>query len=67
MQLTPIFDTGSRSLFIAGPCSAESEEQVLTTAQQLSRTKYVHLFRCGIWKPRSSPNTFEGIGATALP
>ena len=54
-------------MFIAGPCSAESEEQVLTTARQLSQAKYIHLFRCGIWKPRSSPNTFEGIGEAALP
>ncbi|MBC5993557.1 chorismate mutase [Pontibacter cellulosilyticus] len=51
-------------LKIAGPCSAESEAQVMQTAQALAGK--VHLFRAGIWKPRSRPNTFEGIGYKGL-
>jgi len=53
--------------FIAGPCSVESKEQVLKTAQLLLENSKIDLFRCGIWKPRSSPNSFEGIGEKALP
>jgi len=56
-----------KSKIIAGPCSAESREQVLKTAQLLSESTNIDLFRCGIWKPRSSPNSFEGMGEKALP
>lgn len=55
-----------RPFVIAGPCSAESEEQVMTTAQQLSE-KGCHIFRAGIWKPRTKPGGFEGNGEAALP
>jgi chorismate mutase len=51
---------------IAGPCSAESEEQVLSTAQFLKETKKVSLFRAGIWKPRTRPGSFSGAGTKAL-
>lgn len=54
-----------RPLVIAGPCSAETEEQVMQTAAALKKLD-VHLFRAGIWKPRSRPNTFEGIGQQGL-
>ena len=57
----------NRPLIIAGPCSAESEEQVLATAQALASTGKVDIFRAGVWKPRTKPNTFEGVGAEALP
>jgi chorismate mutase len=53
-------------LLIAGPCSAESREQVLETALQLSEKPMISLFRCGVWKPRSSPHSFEGCGEQAL-
>jgi chorismate mutase len=53
-------------LIIAGPCSAESEEQVLTTAHELSKIPSVKVFRAGIWKPRTRPNYFEGIGKVGL-
>lgn len=56
-----------RPLIIAGPCSAESEEQLLTTAKALAATGKVDVLRAGIWKPRTKPGTFEGIGADALP
>lgn len=51
---------------IAGPCSAESREQVLQTAQALQQLP-VRLFRAGVWKPRTRPGHFEGMGAVALP
>ncbi len=54
-----------RKLIIAGPCSAESEEQVLQTARELSRIK-IDVLRAGIWKPRTMPGTFEGVGAIGL-
>jgi chorismate mutase len=51
---------------IAGPCSAESREQVVETAQQLVGSGRIDMFRCGVWKPRSSPNSFQGRGEEAL-
>ncbi|MDH8700826.1 chorismate mutase [Dysgonomonadaceae bacterium PH5-43] len=54
-----------RPLLIAGPCSAESEEQVLTTARELHRNG-VKVYRAGIWKPRTKPGGFEGIGVQGL-
>ncbi len=53
-------------LTIAGPCSAETEEQVLEIAHQLKHSK-VTIFRAGVWKPRTRPGGFEGIGKKALP
>ncbi len=54
-------------LIIAGPCSAESEEQCLMIAKKLKAANQTHLFRAGVWKPRTRPNSFEGIGVKALP
>lgn len=51
---------------IAGPCSAESEDQVLLTASFLKSTGKVNLFRAGVWKPRTRPGTFNGVGVKAL-
>lgn len=56
-----------RPVIIAGPCSAESEEQVLNTAIQLKATGKVDILRAGIWKPRTRPNSFEGVGTDGLP
>jgi chorismate mutase len=56
-----------RPLIISGPCSAETEEQVLETAQRLAKTGQVDMLRAGIWKPRTKPGMFEGIGAKGLP
>ena len=56
-----------RPLIISGPCSAETEEQVLDTARRLAATGMVDLLRAGIWKPRTRPDTFEGVGVKALP
>jgi chorismate mutase len=55
-----------RPLVMAGPCSAETEEQVLGTARQLKEIG-IQIFRAGIWKPRTRPNTFEGVGKEGLP
>ena len=51
---------------IAGPCSAESREQVLEVAQQISPLGLRTIFRAGVWKPRTRPNNFEGHGMPAL-
>lgn len=56
---------GRRPLVIAGPCSAETEEQVLSTARALAACG-IRIFRAGIWKPRTKPGNFEGIGAPGL-
>ena len=55
-----------RPIVIAGPCSAETEEQVMGTARELAR-KGCHMFRAGVWKPRTKPGGFEGNGEKALP
>ena len=57
----------SNFTWIAGPCSAESEEQVIQTARDLSSKMPLSYYRAGLWKPRTSPNSFEGMGAAALP
>ena len=56
-----------RPLIISGPCSAETEEQVLETAHRLKATGKVDMLRAGIWKPRTRPGSFEGIGTKGLP
>jgi chorismate mutase len=56
-----------RPLIISGPCSAETEEQVVETATRLAKTGKVDVLRAGIWKPRTKPGMFEGIGMKGLP
>lgn len=56
-----------RPLIIAGPCSAETEEQVIETITGIAQTGKVDIIRAGIWKPRTRPGSFEGIGAEGLP
>lgn len=56
-----------RPFVIAGPCSAESKEQVISTASAITRDDCVQVIRAGIWKPRTRPNSFEGLGEQALP
>lgn len=69
LELEPIVldgvDNAKRPVLIAGPCSAETEEQVMNTATQLA-AKGVKIFRAGIWKPRTKPGSFEGIGTAGL-
>ena len=68
LELTPLAlpNMTERPLIIAGPCSAESEEQVMNTARQLASKGY-RMFRAGVWKPRTKPGGFEGNGEIALP
>ncbi|HAN78489.1 MAG TPA: 3-deoxy-7-phosphoheptulonate synthase [Bacteroidales bacterium] len=54
-------------LIISGPCSAENRIQVLETGKQLHATGKIRIYRAGIWKPRTRPGSFEGVGALAFP
>ena len=68
MQLESILLPGvdaQRPVVIAGPCSAETEEQVMETAKDLAN-KGIKIFRAGIWKPRTKPGGFEGVGVEGL-
>lgn len=58
--------TGKEPLLIAGPCSAETEDQLVATAHLLANTGRVTALRAGIWKPRTRPGEFEGIGSIGL-
>jgi chorismate mutase len=53
-------------LLIAGPCSLETEEQTLATARELAKDKRVFVYRGGVWKPRTRPGSFEGVGSIGL-
>lgn len=69
MELESILLPGipkKRPMVIAGPCSAETEEQVLATAHSLA-AKGIKIFRAGVWKPRTKPGGFEGVGVKGLP
>lgn len=69
LDLIPLhqwFDKFDKPLIIAGPCSAESEEQILSTAKEIEMNEHVQVFRAGAWKPRTRPYTFEGHGEQAL-
>ncbi|KQS35768.1 chorismate mutase [Pedobacter sp. Leaf194] len=59
-------NVNNEPLIISGPCSAETEEQLLTTAHLLAATGKVSVLRAGIWKPRTRPGEFEGIGSIGL-
>lgn len=68
VELEPINFDGevfSKPIFMAGPCSAETEEQVMNTAILLAKMG-IKIFRAGIWKPRTRPNAFEGVGSEGL-
>ncbi len=69
LEIEPICLPGlniKRPIVISGPCSAETEEQTLATAKQLSELGF-KIFRAGIWKPRTRPGAFEGVGTLGLP
>ena len=69
MELESILLDGigeQRPLIIAGPCSAETEEQVMDIAREIAK-KGIKIFRAGIWKPRTKPGGFEGVGLAGLP
>src|SRR3982750_2085893 len=58
--------TASKPIIISGPCSAETEEQMVATAKQIAATGKVHALRAGIWKPRTRPGQYEGAGDVGL-
>ncbi len=58
--------SNNEPLLIAGPCGAETREQLLQTAQHISTINSIKLLRAGIWKPRTRPNSFEGVGEIGL-
>ncbi|MFM6976016.1 MAG: 3-deoxy-7-phosphoheptulonate synthase, partial [Sphingobacteriaceae bacterium] len=64
--LSSWFPSAGEPPLIAGPCSAETEEQLLATAHLLAQTGKVSVLRAGIWKPRTRPGEFEGIGSIGL-
>jgi chorismate mutase len=69
LNITPIekwLPGHKKPVIISGPCSAETERQLLSTAVELAETGKVHLFRAGIWKPRTRPNSFNGVGEKGL-
>ncbi|MFZ4740670.1 MAG: chorismate mutase [Bacteroidales bacterium] len=66
LPLNQWFSNSDDPLIIAGPCSAESREQLLQTATELAKLSIVKIFRAGIWKPRTRPDGFEGIGKIGL-
>jgi len=59
-------DIHSKPLIIGGPCSAENEEQLLATGRAIAKSNKVDVFRAGIWKPRTRPDAFEGVGEEGL-
>lgn len=67
MNTTILDKWNKRPLIISGPCSAETNEQVMATATALAATGKVDVLRAGIWKPRTKPGMFEGIGTKGLP
>jgi chorismate mutase len=66
LALEKWLNVDKKPVVISGPCSAESETQVLETARQIARFPQVKIFRSGIWKPRTRPNYFEGVGVKGL-
>lgn len=67
LPLDSWINTGGKPLVIAGPCSAETEEQVWDTVTGIAKEGYAHVIRAGVWKPRTRPGGFEGKGEEALP
>src|SRR3954469_10769710 len=69
LNITPVcnwLEGAKRPLMIAGPCSAESEMQMLSSAKSIAAINKKIIFRAGIWKPRTRPNSFEGVGSIGL-
>lgn len=66
IPLSKWLPTGNLPLVISGPCSAETHAQVMDTARKLSAIPQVKVFRAGLWKPRTRPSAFEGVGEVGL-
>ena len=66
MQIRKLISESPRPFIIAGPCSAETEEQVFEISKQIADNKLASVLRAGIWKPRTRPDSFEGVGEVGL-
>jgi chorismate mutase len=66
IENTALLTNQKKPILIAGPCSAETEQQVITTAKSIAAVDKNIIYRAGIWKPRTRPNAFEGIGRIGL-
>ncbi|MFN0032546.1 MAG: chorismate mutase [Flavobacteriales bacterium] len=66
ISLDAWWPTANRPCIISGPCSVETESQLLQTAHKLKATGKVHVLRGGLWKPRTRPDSFEGVGAQGI-
>ncbi len=67
MKLIQKIKEATRPFLITGPCSAESPEQVMSVSKEIAKNGNAHVLRAGIWKPRTRPDSFEGMGNVALP
>jgi chorismate mutase len=67
MKLIQKIKEATRPFLITGPCSAESPEQVMNVSKEIAKNGNAHVLRAGIWKPRTRPDSFEGMGDIALP
>jgi chorismate mutase len=67
MNLIQNIQESNRPFLITGPCSAESPEQVMSVAKEIAANGHANVLRAGIWKPRTRPDSFEGMGEIALP
>jgi chorismate mutase len=67
MNLQNKIKSSSKPFLIAGPCSVENPEQVMEVALAMATSGKIQLLRGGIWKPRTRPDSFEGVGAIGLP
>jgi chorismate mutase len=67
MKLIQKIKETTRPFLITGPCSAESPEQVMNVSKEIAKNGHAHVLRAGIWKPRTRPDSFEGMGDIALP
>jgi len=66
LPLNSWLETNGKPVIIAGPCSAETAEQVMETAAQIKAEGFANVMRAGVWKPRTRPGSFEGVGEPAL-
>lgn len=66
MDLQQLIREKGRPFLITGPCSAETETQVLSVCNEIARNGNAHMLRAGIWKPRTRPDSFEGVGEPGL-
>ena len=67
MKLIQKIKEAKRPFLITGPCSAESPQQVMSVSKEIAKNVNAHILRAGIWKPRTRPDSFEGMGDVALP